>query len=90
MNLNQENASLKKEAEEYKVKLIQVYETNYNALPADANNWATYFMSTLPSKKNEITALEKGKTDLSNKVKAKIPPFFSYVLCSAPGTLDTR
>jgi hypothetical protein len=85
-NLNSENASLKKEAEEYKKKLIQIYETKYNALPSDASSWATYFMSTLSSKKDELGALEKAKKDLSSKVKAKLPSFFSYII----GNFDSK
>ncbi|MGA2331689.1 MAG: hypothetical protein ABSF48_10820 [Thermodesulfobacteriota bacterium] len=66
------------EISELKKRIAKIHETELHVLPKEADEWAEYFLSTLPLRKDKVITQEKEETVRFEKERTNIPVLFEY------------
>lgn len=74
------------EIAEYKRRLAEIHKVEYDVLPKEADEWAKFFIDSLPLRKDKFKTIENDKRITAERVKNELPIIFDYIFQS----LDTK
>jgi hypothetical protein len=74
------------EIAELKKRLADMHKVEFDVLPKEADDWAKFFIESLPLRKDKVSTVENDKRIASDKVKNELPVIFDYIFQG----LDTR